>query len=1260
MAGYNDSNLSAYSSIQDLIIIKTDENGEIQWSKVVGDSFMMETGSPFSVMPDGSYLIAGNKISPTSGSVDTPFYMKIDLAGNILMEGGFYNKDVRLGSPVLTTDGKLIATGNAIQPEGNYNNMLTVLAIYDPSDLTLINGIEWDYEPVDPVNSTQEAGLSVVELEGTGIMIYRWMSKYTGVGPGWQDSVVIDRLDLNGNLDTTIYLDETVFNSYNGRLMKTSDGNLVICYFNADGFLLRKITSAGTIVWENILPVSFGEDVYDVEILENDELIVAGMTSGGVMLIKLDAGGNVVWNKIIEKPGYGGFRLNLEPLPDQSFIISGAHRLQPGEDYQMFLLKTDDEGNYKAGRLEGVVIKDNGDCVFDIAEPPLKNWLVEAEGSNETYYGTTDSTGFYSILLDTGDYIVRFKYPNNVYWEACTSESSVSVENIGDTATLNMGVLPLLQCPLMDVNISSYFLRPCQKAYYTVKYSNYGTTIAQNAGIDLNLDDHLTLLSSSLPYSVLGDIIHFDLGDVQVGESGTIYLEVFLDCAALPGLEHCSYVNIFPPAYCGQGLPPSGITPADEDCRFNTSAFDPNDKTALPFGEGALLAIPNDTTITYLIRFQNTGTDTAFQVIIKDTLSHGLDISTFRPGPGSHDYEWEISDERILRFTFENILLPDSTTNEIASRGFVSFEIKPQTPLLPGTIIENTGYIYFDFNAPIKTNTVYRTIAKPVFYGVEHHAICFGETYNGIQILNDTFYVDTLQTAWYDSITEVSISVNPEYSIIEQVSICFGESYDFYGQTISQSGEYQAAFSTLDGCDSIVTLILEVFPLLHENEFAEICEGSSYQFDGQQITQAGVYEGVFIANNGCDSLVTLTLEVLSNSYENLVVEICEGSFYLFAGEELFETGVYDALFTNQNGCDSTVTLNLSVLSSLETNLNANICPGTTYFFEGQILSEPGEYIAELTSVNGCDSTVILSLELLPELTENLILEICEGEEFVFNGEVLTSPGEYQAILTASNGCDSTIHLQLVLNELLEEQLSASICEGEMLSFYGQLLSDPGIYTAYVENMGSCDSLITLDLSVLSHSSVQTTGNICEGEIYLFNGEELSVPGNYQAILTATNGCDSILNLQLLVQPVYETDTLIELQAGQTYNGIQIYTDTNIVESLIAANGCDSIVNVKIEMLTAGQEKIDVLNQLSLYPNPFSKGYWITFSLPEPGIVTITMMDLLGRRDQHILEDVALQPNSYTFKIAAENWPPGIYWVRFQINEHCVWRKIVKH
>jgi uncharacterized repeat protein (TIGR01451 family) len=145
-------------------------------------------------------------------------------------------------------------------------------------------------------------------------------------------------------------------------------------------------------------------------------------------------------------------------------------------------------------------------------------------------------------------------------------------------------------------------------------------------------------------------------------------------------------------------------------CGVVTGSYDPNDKTGYPNGVTDQYYIQPNQQLQYVIRFQNTGTDTAFTVVIRDTLDTDLNIFTVTPGVSSHNYEFRMYGPRVLEWTFNNINLPDSTADLEGSNGFVTFHVEQVPDLAPGTEITNDADIYFDYNEPITTNTTMHRI----------------------------------------------------------------------------------------------------------------------------------------------------------------------------------------------------------------------------------------------------------------------------------------------------------------------------------------------------------------------------------------------------------------------------------------------------------------------------------------------------------------------------------------------------------------------
>lgn len=149
-----------------------------------------------------------------------------------------------------------------------------------------------------------------------------------------------------------------------------------------------------------------------------------------------------------------------------------------------------------------------------------------------------------------------------------------------------------------------------------------------------------------------------------------------------------------------------------EDPYANKIAQERVGKQASPEGVGVEHIIEQNVDLEYVIRFQNTGADTNLHVVIRDTLSEHLDITTLQPGVGSHDYKIAVVGKNILKFTFPNIQLVDSTTSEFASHGFVSFRISQKDSLPLGTMIYNSASVYFDYQLPKITNETWHEIGE--------------------------------------------------------------------------------------------------------------------------------------------------------------------------------------------------------------------------------------------------------------------------------------------------------------------------------------------------------------------------------------------------------------------------------------------------------------------------------------------------------------------------------------------------------------------
>lgn len=153
-----------------------------------------------------------------------------------------------------------------------------------------------------------------------------------------------------------------------------------------------------------------------------------------------------------------------------------------------------------------------------------------------------------------------------------------------------------------------------------------------------------------------------------------------------------------------------GVAFLSTSCVQNRNSLDPNEKAAQPIGYLEEHMVNRQTEIKYTLHFQNTGTDTAYNVVLLDTISTALDLTTLVMGDASHDYTYSVFAGTVLQITFNRINLPDSSVNSEGSNGFISFHLLPSQDVPNGTLATNTAQIYFDYNSAVITNEVYHTI----------------------------------------------------------------------------------------------------------------------------------------------------------------------------------------------------------------------------------------------------------------------------------------------------------------------------------------------------------------------------------------------------------------------------------------------------------------------------------------------------------------------------------------------------------------------
>jgi hypothetical protein len=315
-----------------------------------------------------------------------------------------------------------------------------------------------------------------------------------------------------------------------------------------------------------------------------------------------------------------------------------------------------------------------------------------------------------------------------------------------------------------------------------------------------------------------------------------------------------------------------------------------------------------------------------------------------------------------------------------------------------------------------------------------------------------------------------------------------------------------------------------------------------------------------------------------------------------------QTTTYTVTASLGAGCTATATQTVTIKQATAGSIAQTICFGQSVLFNGISRAQSGSYRDTLVNVAGCDSFLTLNLTVRPQITGNISRTVCFGESFVFNGQTLTQNGNYRDTLTASNGCDSILTLNFTVRPRIASIQSQSICNGSSFVFNGQTITQAGQYFDTLTSVAGCDSFITLNVSLGQATAASQTQSACGS--YTFNGQTLTQSGQYLDTLTSVGGCDSIVTLTLVVndlpQPtitqngnVLSTQTFDSYQwqlgGGDINNATaQNYTATangNYTVLVIDSNGCSAFSPV-LNVTGVGVNDVRQIDiRFAMYPNP---------------------------------------------------------------------------
>ena len=504
-----------------------------------------------------------------------------------------------------------------------------------------------------------------------------------------------------------------------------------------------------------------------------------------------------------------------------------------------------------------------------------------------------------------------------------------------------------------------------------------------------------------------------------------------------------------------------------------------------------------------------------------------------------------------------DLTITGSSFATISETACDSYTINGNTYTASGTYVETL--VGASANGCDSIVTVNLTILNSTFNTITD-AACDAYTLNGQTYTSSGTYTQTLTNAvGCDSIITLDLTINYTTGITITEAAC--NSYTLNSQTYTSSGTYTQLLINAAGCDSIITLNLTIGTLATTSTINEVACDSYTAPSGAVYTASGTYTDIIQNVSGCDSIITINLTMNSSTASVLNEFACSG--YTLNGQTYTSSGTYVQVITNAAGCDSTITLNLTVGSPSSSTLTVEECD--SYTLNGQTYTTSGTYVQVLTNVEGCDSTITLDLTI--NNTVNVMNEVACGS-YTLNGQTYSSSGTYTQLLpgAAVNGCDSTIMVNLTVNPVDNIVIDTAACNSFTMN--GLTYTSSGTYTQNLTNSYGCDSIITLNLTIGTSNSFATITEVACDSYTAPSGAVYTSNGTYVDVIQNVSGCDSIITINLTINSSSASTIVANDCSSYTLNG-QTYTATGIyTQTLVNAAGCDSTITLDLTINTS--------------------------------------------------------------------------------------------
>ena len=412
--------------------------------------------------------------------------------------------------------------------------------------------------------------------------------------------------------------------------------------------------------------------------------------------------------------------------------------------------------------------------------------------------------------------------------------------------------------------------------------------------------------------------------------------------------------------------------------------------------------------------------------------------------------------------------------------------------------------------------TVADTIRDTVF-----RYICAGASFdtNGQSFSRTGFYTQLLRNPQTQCYNRLYIKVTVYDTVRDTIRpvICAGSSIDTNGQSFTQTGFYNELLrDSVTQCLSRLYIDLTVNDTFRNVIWHTICAGATFTQAGQTYYRQGTYIQRFLTIHGCDSITEINLNVNDTIRDTIRRTICAGASFDTNGQSYTRAGFYSQLLRNNaSGCYNRLYIRLTVRDTIRDTVYRILCAGTTFDTNGQTFSRTGFYSQLLRDpVTHCYNRLYIDIIVNDTLRDTVEHVVCAGKTVAVNGHPYYRDGWYRQKMRTSGGCDSVLHIHIIVPDTLRDTIYYDICAGQTVNLNGQTYTTTGWYRQKLQTRDGCDSILNIHLSVSDTISDSLYLTICVGKSIELNGQTFTKKGWYRQDLQTVKGCDSILHVHI--------------------------------------------------------------------------------------------------------------------------------------------------